>query len=72
MVRILSNCVPENVTIVVEIHVYSEQLDVFRDGGSHVPSTWISTTMVTFSGTQFERILTNGGNSVVMQYTLLS
>jgi hypothetical protein len=31
-----------------------------------------STTMVTFSGTQFERILTNEGNSVVMQYKWLS
>ena len=30
--------------------------------------TWNSTTMVTVSGTQFERILTNEGNSVVMQY----
>ena len=38
LVRSISNCVPENVTIVVEFHVYLEQLVVFRDGGSHVPT----------------------------------
>ena len=34
--------------------------------------TWNSVAMVTFSGTELERILTNEGNSVVMQHNNLT
>ena len=34
--------------------------------------TWNSTAMVAFSATQLERILTNEGNSVVMQHNDLA
>jgi hypothetical protein len=34
--------------------------------------TWNSVALVTFSGTELERILTNEGNSVVMQHNDLN
>jgi hypothetical protein len=71
-------CIKPGKSAVMYVYVRGIHVSSFHDfsirfwscSGSVV--FWCFLSMVTFSGTQFERILTNEGNSVVMQYKWLS
>ena len=40
--EILFNCVPEKVTSISDVHVYEEQLAMFRDDAPHIPAVLVT------------------------------